>query len=220
MTRAGRERYLAKTLKSLRTQNVMTMLWVNGATSSPHSDGHAYFHGHPFNAGQHVAHNEMLDECVRRKVDWHIRVDDDCWITTRTWLKRLLKIQKQLKDLRGGNYAVLGLNISGLDAPPPSTHARGFDLKDNTIIENVEILGGIFRMTPMYLMRYFRWDERQAMGFGDATQFKSYCESAGLRMFRVRNIHASHGGSTQAQIASGGDWNYEHDMLQYMPLGL
>lgn len=199
----------------------MTMLWVNGATSSPLADGHAYFHAHPFNVGQHVAHNEMLDECVRRNVDWHIRVDDDCWIRTRTWLKRLLKIQKQLKGM-GGNYAVLGLNISGLDAPPPAVtmRTRGYDLKDNTIIENVEILGGIFRMTPMYLMRYFRWDERQAMGFGDATQFKSFCESAGLRLFRVRNIHASHGGSTQAQQAVDDVWSYEHDMLQYIPLGL
>lgn len=196
------------------------LVWANGPIDEGVLGDASWFRSHPFNVGQHVAHNEMLDECVRRGYDWHIRVDDDCFIRTRTWLKRLLKIQEQLKGMRGESYAVLGLNISGLDAPPPAMHTRGFDLKNNTIIESVEILGGIFRMSPMSLMRYFRWDERQAMGFGDASQFKSVCESVGMRMFRVRNIHASHGVSTQAQSLADADWLYEHDMLQFIPLGL
>ncbi len=198
------------------------LVWANGQIDEGVLGDVSWFQSHPFNVGQHVAHNEMLDECVRRGYEWHIRVDDDCWIRTRTWLKKLLVIQEKLKKVRGCNFAVLGLNISGLDAPPQAItmRTRGFDLNDNTIVENVDILGGIFRMAPMTLMRYFRWDERQAMGFGDATQFKSVCESVGMKMFRVTNIHASHGGSTQAQNAADSDWTYEHDMLQFIPLGL
>jgi hypothetical protein len=158
----------------------------------------------------------MLDECVRLGYDWHIRVDDDCWINSKTWLTKLLYAQEKLKDV--GGYAVLGLNVLGLDNPPPTD--RAFDIKRNTVLEHVYILGGIFRMAPMSLMRYFRWDERQAMGFGDATQFASYCDSVGMKMFRMRMLQCSHGGSTQTQVIANDDWNHEHDMLQFIPLGL
>ena len=196
------------------------MLWSNGVIPPPQLSNLAYFHAHPFNVGQHVAHNAMLDECVRHDVDWHVRMDDDCWISTRTWLKRLLSIQDQIVKL-SGRHAVLGINVDGLDNPPAAVTRRtyGYELR-NGVIESVDILGGIFRMSPMPLVRYFRWDERQAMGFGDATQFKSYCESAGVPMFRARSVHATHGGSTQKQREADADWQYEHDLLQFVPLGL
>lgn len=197
------------------------MLWVNGADPDMPRDGHVFYHEHQFNAGQHVAHNEMLEECVKLGVDWHIRIDDDCWINTRTWLKQLLDIQDQLRKI-SGQHAVLGIDVIGLDNPPQPITRRthGYELKRNAVVESMDILGGIFRMAPMSLMRYFRWDERQAMGFGDATQFQSYCESAGVPMFRARNIHCTHGGSTQNQNQRDRDWEYAHDMLQYVPLGL
>lgn len=192
------------------------LLWVNGPIDHKLVDGCVYFHEHAFNVGQHVAHNEMLDECARRGYDWHIRADDDCWITTRNWLSRLLTAQEKLKELRG-KYAALGIKVDGLDNPPPSL--QGYDL-DRQVIEKVDILGGIFRMSPMSLVRYFRWDERQAMGFGDATQFKSFCESTATDMFRLLTVRATHGESTQKQNALNPAWEYEHDMLQYIPLGL
>jgi hypothetical protein len=191
------------------------MLWVNGDDRAMPRDGHAFYRAHPFNVGQHVAHNEMLDECVRLGVSWHIRADDDCFISTRTWLKRLLAVQDEIKALRG-KYAVLGINVEGLDNPPPNL--QGYELKRETI-ETVDILGGVFRMAPMSLMRYFRWDERQAMGFGDATQFRSFCQSTATDMYRVRGIRATHGESTKKQQQDR-TWDYEHDMLQYIPLGL
>jgi len=199
----------------------MTMLWVNGETDHSLADGHAFYHAHPFNVGQHIAHNAMLDECVKRGVKWHIRVDDDCWITTRTWLRKLLAMQEEIKRIRG-KYCVLGINISGLNSPPQAI--RAFESSpghtDGGIFELVGILGGIFRMTPMYLMRYFRWDERQAMGSGDATQFRSFCESTDTPMFRVRTVRASHGHSTNQQNELDRMWEYQHDMDQFMPLGL
>lgn len=192
------------------------MLWANGPIDYKLSDGHKFFHQHEFNVGQHVAHNEMLDECVRLGFDWHIRVDDDCWLTTKNWLKRLLKVQDDIKRLTG-RHVVLSATVDGLDSPPPSFSANEIGRE---IVEHVGILGGIFRMSPMPLVRYFRWDERQAMGFGDATQFANFCESAGTKMFRVRGVKASHGESTRGQKAKDSDWDYTHDMLQYVPLGL
>lgn len=197
------------------------LLWANGPINPSLADGCAYFRQTAFNVGQHVAHNEMLDECMRRGYDWHIRVDDDCWIKTRTWLRKLLAMQEHIKEIRG-RYAVLGINVSGLGAPPIAI--RGYETNpgktEGGIFELVEMLGGIFRITPMHTIRYFRWDERQAMGFGDATQFRSFCESINMPMFRVRTVHATHGDSTQAQNDKSKAWSYEHDMLQYIPLGL
>jgi|SRR5688572_1708991 len=191
------------------------MLWINGDTDHSLADGHAFYHAHPFNVGQHVAHNAMLDECMSRGVDWHIRMDDDCWMTTKNWLNRLLAVQEKVKAITG-KYCVLSPNVEGLDNPPPAI--RGYEM-GREIIESVEMLGGIFRMSPMSMMRYFRWDERQAMGFGDATQFRSFCESVAADRYRVRTIRCTHGESTQKQ-SQDADWSHEHDMLQYIPLGL
>jgi len=208
-------------LANLRKQPVDILLWANGPIDPKIADGCVYFHQHPFNVGQHVAHNEMLDECVRRGYDWHIRIDDDCFINSRTWTRKLLGMQEHIKEIRG-KYAVLGINVGGLYDPPQAI--RAFEVApgktDGGIFELVEMLGGIFRMSPMYLMRYFRWDERQAMGFGDATQFRSFCESTDTIMFRIRTIHATHGESTQKQNEKSQDWSHSHDMLQYIPLGL
>lgn len=192
------------------------LLWANGSIDHALADGCAYFREHAFNVGQHVAHNEMLDECVRRDYDWHIRVDDDCFISTRKWLDRLVATQAKVYELLG-RHAVLGITIDGLDNPPASLQSYAFGRE---VLERVGILGGIFRMSPMSLVRYFRWDERQAMGFSDATQFKNFCESVGVVMLRVRGIKATHGESTRKQEAQDDAWAYEHDMLQYMPLGL
>lgn len=208
-------------LANLRKQPVDILLWANGPIDHALADGCVYFHEHAFNCGQHVAHNEMLDECVRRGYDWHIRIDDDCFINSRTWTRKLLGMQEHIKEIRG-KYAVLGINVGGLYDPPQAI--RAFEVApgktDGGIFELVEMLGGIFRMSPMYLMRYFRWDERQAMGFGDATQFRSFCESTDTIMFRIRTIHATHGESTQKQNEKSPDWSHSHDMLQYIPLGL
>jgi hypothetical protein len=174
-----------------------------------------WFYSHPFNSGQHVAHNEMLDECVRRDYDWHIRVDDDCWIITRKWLGRLLRVADNVKASTG-MWPVLSPQIEGLDAPPQTIGAHDIGIE---IVEKVEMLGGIFRMSHMGLIRYFRWDERQAMGFGDASQFKSFCDSARSDLLRVRGIRATHGESTQRQNMNAA-WKVQHDMDQYVPLGL
>lgn len=174
-------------------------------------EGVSWFRSHPFNCGQHVAHNEMLEECIRRGYAWHVRVDDDCWIINRKWLKKLHSVHEQV-----GAAIVTSPSIEGLDFPPPAESAWEMD---GTVIEKVDMLGGIFRMTPMSLMKDFRWDERLAMGFGDATQFRSFCRSAGVPMFRVRGLRATHGESTQRQNTNAA-WKVQHDMDQYMPLGL
>jgi len=196
---------------------VVTLLWVNGTIDPALTEGHAFYHAHPFNVGQHVAHNIMLDECVKLGVDWHIRVDDDCWITTRKWLDKLLGLQEQIKALTG-KHAVLGITVNGLNDPPPTV--KKFEFQKFGMLEVTEILGGIFRMSPMPLVRYFRWDERQAMGFGDATQFASYCESTKTVMGRMAKVACTHGDSTRKQSVSNPSWSYEHDMLQFIPVGL
>ena len=216
MTRSGREKYLSRTLRSLRRQPVDIMVWANGKMDESVFGDVVWSHVHPFNVGQHVAHNAMLDECVKRGYEWHIRVDDDCWITTKTWLKRLMSVQNELIKLNG-RAAVLGMRITGLNAPPVAI--RAYEI-GREIADHVSILGGIFRMSPMSMMRYFRWDERQAMGFGDATQFANFCESVGVAMLRIQGVKATHGDSTERQNALDNSWAHEHDMLQYIPLGL
>lgn len=214
VSRAGRERYLSKTLAHLRKQDAAILLWMNGGQIP--TGRLDWAHAHPFNVGQHIAHNEMLDECVRMGVDWHIRVDDDFWPTTRTWLKRLLKSQEDIKNLTG-SYTVMGMTIDGLNNPPLESAAYELGRERAEIID---IMGGIFRMSPMSIMRYFRWDERQAMGMGDATQFSKFCKSIDLKMIRIATVHATHGDSTFSQQNASPEWSYEHDMLQHTPFGL
>ena len=123
---------------------------------------------------------------------------------------------EQLKKFRK-KYPVLGIQIDGLNQPPRTIQAYQLGRER---VELVSILGGIFRMSPMSLITYFRWDERQAMGYGDATQFASLCQSSDIDMFRVATVRCSHGDSTNKQKGLSPSWDYEHDMLQYMPLGL
>jgi hypothetical protein len=203
-------------MTTLLRQPVDILIWANGPLSVPPDKRIVWFREHPFNVGQHVAHNEMLDECSRRGYDWHIRVDDDCWLTTRKWLDRLLRVQEAVKEVTG-KYAVMSPTIDGLEFPPEALHAYEIG---RDVAEQVEMLGGIFRMSPMSLIRYFRWDERQAMGFGDANQFSSFCESTSTLMLRVRGVRATHGDSTKRQQEANAIWDYEHDMLQHIPLGL
>lgn len=217
VTRSGREKYLKRTLAALAKQPVDIMVWANGPIDIGVLPVGTMITVHPFNVGQHVAHNSMLDDAVRHgHYDWHIRVDDDCWIRGKNWLTRLLKAQEEIKKLRG-KYAVMSVNILGLNSPPPTVHS--YDL-GSEIIHHVGMLGGIFRMSPMGLIRYFRWDERQAMGFGDATQFANFCASTDTDMFRLQDVKATHGDSTSKQNDGNEAWSHEHDMLQYMPLGL
>lgn len=189
------------------------LVWSNGPMEKPPEA--TWFYAHPWNAGQHVAHNEMLDECIRRSYDWHVRVDDDCWLITRKWLSRLMYVAEDIKRT-AGRYPVVAPLIEGLDHPPETIHTYEVGKE---IAHHVQILGGIFRMSHMGLMRYFRWDERQAMGFGDANQFKSLCENTGTGLLRVQGVRATHGESTKRQEMNAA-WKVQHDMDQFMPLGL
>lgn len=189
------------------------MLWANGPVAEDVKTDHVFLHEHPFNVGQHVAHNAMLDEAVRRGYEFHVRVDDDCFISTRKCFERLLDLFDKMK----GERVAMGIEVAGLNEPPPALLRSKIGRE---FVENVDILGGIFRMAPMGLMRYFRWDERQSMGFGEARQFANYCRSLNAPLLRVQTIRCSHGGSTRKQNEADPVWEHEHDMLQYIPLGL
>lgn len=174
----------------------------------------------PFNCGQHIAHNEMLDECVRLNADYHVRVDDDCWVSNKKWKTRMLQAFLDFK--RGGYTRVsASMNIKGLMNPPESDTVILFPRSTggSTKTEKVSILGGIFRMTPMVIMRYFRWDERLPMGMGEAKQFANFCEGNKIDLLRVMSLSATHGESTLRQEMDR-EWAHSHDMLQYVPFGL
>lgn len=189
------------------------MLWANGPVAEDVKQGHVFMHEHPFNAGQHVAHNAMLDEAAMLGYEFHARVDDDCFISTRKCFQRLLT----LFDEFHGERLAMGIDVAGLNEPPKGILRSKIGRE---YVEKVDILGGIFRMAPMGLMRYFRWDERQSMGFGEARQFANYCSSLSAPLVRVQTIRCSHGGSTNKQREADPSWEYEHNMLQYIPLGL
>lgn len=216
MSRRGTSDYLKNTLKCLRKADVDTMLWVNGPVSDENAAGHVWMHQHPFNVGQHVAHNSMLDECVKRGYDWHVRVDDDFSTRSTNWPKRMVALEKKTIKKQGTGM-ILGMTVDGLKNPPQS---MGKWILSGEHVEQVAILGGIFRFSPMSILRYFRWDERLPMGMGEARQFANYCDSINVKMARMMKIRCSHGGSTREQESADPDWAYEHDMLQFTPLGL
>lgn len=197
------------------------MLWANGPVADDVKTGHIYVHEHPFNVGQHVAHNEMLDECVRVGVDFHVRIDDDCWIGVAKW-KTAMLANFANANRNSWTRMTMGIDVSGLNNPPETIKTMEFAGGDGLKpcrFDIVNILGGIFRMTPMPIMRYFRWDERLPMGMGEARQFANFCDGAKIDMIRVLNVKATHGDSTAKQEVNR-EWAYEHDALQFLPLGL
>lgn len=117
----------------------------------------------------------------------------------------------------------MGIDIQGLNNPPIGGQKYFFSKSKRgcgTKVEVVDIIGGIFRMTPLPMIKYFRWDERLPMGGGEARQFANYCGSVDMDMVRVLDVHATHGESTLRQEVKDRKWANEHDMLQYVPFGL
>jgi hypothetical protein len=187
------------------------MVWNNGKTPIPEQT-----HGVGHNVGQHVAMNRMLDEMAEVDADYFVRVDEDCFFETKQWLKKLLMLQeKHLKHYK--RACVISPVIHGLRHPP---RPISFFNIGKYSMEAVDILGGICRMAPMSIMRYWRWDERMSMGFGEASAFATYCQINYIPMLRCRDIHVNHGESTDAQESLDSDWAYEHAMLQLVPYGL
>jgi len=168
------------------------------------------------NYGQHIAMNRMLDEAVKFGADSFLRLDDDCEPDGTDWMSRMVKFMRATFKQHGTTCTV-SPTILGLRNPPVST---GFFQTGKVKAEVVEKLGGICRLMPMAVMRYFRFEERLPMGFGEANQFASYAKSIKMPLLRLRDVKVTHGESTDAQEAADPDWAYEHDMLQLVPYGL
>jgi len=187
------------------------MVWNNGDKPIPEQT-----HGRGHNVGQHYSMNRMIDEAVLVDADYFIRVDEDCFFETKGWIKTFIGLyKKHLKKY--GRTCILGPHVHGLRNPPK--FISKFKIGKHNM-EAVDILGGICRFTPMGLLRYWRFDERTPMGFGDATSMSRQCQARFIPQLRCMDIHVSHGESTDAQEASDPDWAYNHMMLQVMPYGL
>lgn len=172
---------------------------------------------HRHNRGQNIPMNEMLDAAMGLKVGWFVRVDDDCFFEKpKQWIKHMLSVQRYFHDSSGTNV-VMGPLVKGLRNPIAS---RGTTKIRAGKAEIVPILGGICRMMPMSLMRYFRFNERMPMGAGEAMQLANFCAERNVPLIRDCTMTVTHGESTDAQEAKDSDWAYEHAMLQSLPYGL
>jgi len=187
------------------------MVWNNGTEKIADQT-----HGWGHNVGQHVAMNRMIDEAVAIDADYFVRVDEDCFFETKNWLKKMLTIQrKHLEKYK--RVCVLSPFVHGLRyQPKPISRFQMGKFK----MEAVEILGGICRMVPMPLLRYWRFDERMPLGFGDASALAQFFQRQYIPMLRCHDIHISHGESTDAQEAADPLWTYEHYMNQVIPYGI
>ncbi|MHC4621612.1 MAG: hypothetical protein ACYTEQ_28045, partial [Planctomycetota bacterium] len=191
--------------------DIHLMVWNNGderIKEQTHGVGH--------NVGQHVSMNRMLDEAVLVDADYFVRVDEDCFFETRGWLKKMLKLQQEhLKKYK--RICMMSPVVHGLRNPLLAISRFRLGKYE---MDAVDILGGICRMAPMSLLRYWRFDERSPMGFGDATSMSRFCKIHFIPQVRCLSIHVSHGESTDAQEAAAPEWAHEHSMLQVMPYGL
>ncbi len=212
----NRPDYLKRTLAGIngarhKSFDLHLMVWNNGSDRIPEQT-----HGVGHNVGQHVAMNRMIDEAVLINANYFVRVDEDCFFETRGWLRKMIGLyEKHLKKYQ--RICVLSPAVHGLrNSPKPISR---FTLGKHRM-EAVDILGGICRFMPMGLLRYWRWDERMSMGFGEASTFSKYCQMKFVQMVRCLDIHVNHGESMSAQEALDKDWTYEHVMLQIVPYGL
>jgi hypothetical protein len=173
-------------------------------------------HGNGFNVGQHVAMNRMIDEATGKRADYFLRVDEDCEFQTKGWLAKMVHIMERHRQIYK-RPCVLSPFVHGLKSPPTTI---GDFWMGKWHMQIVPMLGGICRIAPMSLMRYWRWDERMPMGMSEASTFSRYCAQVKVGMLRCVDINVSHGGSTEAQESANPAWAYEHDMLQLVPHGL
>jgi len=75
-------------------------------------------------------------------------------------------------------------------------------------------------MSPMYLMRYFRWANGKRWGLGTLPN-SAVSASRPIRLCSVLGrFNATHGESTQKQNAADSEWAYRHDMDQICPTWL
>ncbi len=212
----NRPEYLARTLAGIKaarhsTFDMHLMVWNNGSETIPEQT-----HGIGHNVGQHYAMNRMIDEAVLVDADYFVRVDEDCFFETKGWLRTFIKLYKSHVK-RYKRTCLIGPNIHGLRNPPKPISR--FNIGKHKM-EAVDILGGLCRFAPMTFLRYWRFDERTPMGFGDATSLSQFCKMKYIPQIRCMDVHVSHGESTDAQEAADPDWAYNHMMLQVMPYGL
>ena len=208
---------LSRTLDGIRLGMRTTLcdsrllVWNNGSApieSQTHGVGH--------NVGQHISMNRLIDEACRLNADYFIRVDEDCYFETRQWLAKFIRLQQKHMKLHR-RPVIIGPHVKGLRNPPPASATIKVG-KYNCNISG--ILGGICRMMPMPVIRYWRFDERSPMGYGEAIQFTQFCMKCLIPMLQLLDVEVSHGESTEKQEKDNPAWSYEHDMLQQVPYGL
>lgn len=227
VTRGGRLPYLKRTWESVLGQRPGVPVHYMMAANAPDDETMAWLESHrrrfefvsisPYNRGQNIPINEMLQLAMRMEVGWFIRVDDDCFFERPVqWLKHMLSVQRYFAK-SSGQYVVMGPLVKGLRNPIPS---HGTTKIRAGKAEIVPILGGICRMMPMSLMRYFRFNERMPMGSGEAMQLANFCAERNIPLIRDCTMTVTHGVSTDEQEAGDADWSYEHAMLQSLPFGL
>lgn len=213
----NRPRYLAECLRGLRDGMRTTvcdahlMVWNNGAERISEQT-----HGVGYNVGQHVSMNRLIQEASDIGADWFLRVDEDCVFKTPRWLSKMVHLaEKHLAIYK--RPCVLAPFVHGLRNPPQSL---GDLWMGRYHLQIVPILGGICRLMPMSHLRYWRFDERSPMGFGEATNYARYCMLTKMPILRCTNIEVSHGESTDAQEAADPKYAYESEMLKMTPWGL
>lgn len=217
MLTRNRPRYLKESLEGVRRGMKTSLcdsrlfIWNNGEKPIPEQT-----HGVGHNVGQHISMNRLIQEAVDLNADWFIRVDDDCVFKTRDWLAKMIRLQS-LHHKKFNRYCVLSPYVHGLINTP----VRMGEVEiGKYICHIVPILGGICRMMPMSLLRYWRFDERMPMGWSEASTFAKYCLQTFTPMLRCVNIEVNHGRSTDFQVAENPEWAYEHLVLQTIPYGL
>lgn len=206
---AMRDREKAKAL--YRSVDVpLKAIWWNGEGDPVGGFGA----GH--NVGQHIAMNTMLTKAANLGADYFLRLDEDCVPKTKNWLRKMVNFAEwHLREKK--RPCIVGPQVHGLENPPK---ALGQIRLGRHRIDLMEIMGGICRLHPMSVVRYFRWDERLPMGFGEARQLSSFCMAHGIPMLRMADVHVWHGEGTKKMQEADPDWSYRHDMLQAVPYGL
>lgn len=141
--------------------------------------------------------NKLLDDADVDDYDVIVRFDNDCEVLTPDTLRICAEI--------AADYgAIVAPTVHGLQNPPHTFSPVG---AGEHVIDQTQILGGIFMAIPAYLFtdHGYRYDESHHLHTGDEAIVPWWRAQGGIAGY-VRDLHVNHYMTTDGQLGALPDY--------------
>ena len=145
------------------------------------------------NKGISIGWNQAL-EAIGRSYDYIIKLDNDCEIMTKDWLRPLLEICRAFD-----NRIVLSPFVDGLHQHKGGVPRYGFRQTNGYSVGLTKHLGGISLIAPAHIYEDFRFNETLPLRGNQDRTFSDYLGNRGYLLGYVEDIKVLHMDTTVGQ---------------------